>query len=115
MNNDNLENISKGLNEVMLNMMVKCMLNPENKDFYIGTLTLHKVSELFKRADADIPEIFWAAYSIAENAHAEQQRKHKTLYEEFYEDTTTANNVCPECDCPNFVPGVKCPNCDYVD
>ena len=45
--NNNLQHISKGLDEVMIDITVKCMLNPDNKDFYIGTLTLDKVKSLF--------------------------------------------------------------------
>lgn len=50
--------------DVMVNMTVKCMLNPENKDFYIKSLTLEKASAIINK-DSDAADTFWAAYHIA--------------------------------------------------
>ena len=50
--------------DVMVNMTVKCMLNPKNKDFYIKSLTLEKVSAIISE-DSDLASTFWTAYHIA--------------------------------------------------
>ena len=124
-----LEHISEGLDKLMVDITVRCMLNPNNKDFYIGTLTLDKVKSMFAEmndADLEILDIFWSAYSIAEAKYLEEQRLLKEYNEAIAEeiehyvpiDFSAVNeilHVCPECGCRDYVQGVRCPNCDYVD
>lgn len=50
--------------DVMVNMTVKCMLNPQNKDFYIKSLTLEKLSDIINE-DNDLADTFWTALHIA--------------------------------------------------
>lgn len=104
-NNTTLQHISSGLDELMIDMTVKCMLNPENKDFYIGTLTLDKVKSMFVEmndADLDILTVFWSAFSRAQ-----------ALYLDMPESNDS--DICPECGCRFYLQGVACPNCDYVE
>lgn len=128
--NNNLQHISKGLDELMIDITVKCMLNPENKDFYIGTLTLDKVKSMFVEmndADLDILTVFWSAFSRAQTKYLEEEQDLIQEYEKSCELDNIAceyakhgNNsyygtVCPECGCRFYIPGVACPNCDYVE
>lgn len=103
-------NISKSLDQVMVDITVSCMLNPENPDFYIGTLTLDKVQSLFAEMDnpsTDIVSIFWKAFHIASAKYKEQ---HPTF--EMPKDTV----MCPEChNLLGYVRGLRCPNCDYIE
>ena len=113
--NNNLQHISKGLDEVMIDITVKCMLNPDNRDFYIGTLTLDKVKALFIEMnipDTDISTVFWSAFSRAQALYLEMT-KSDDLPEE--DDSIDDSDICPECGCRTFVSGVRCPNCDYED
>lgn len=117
----------KGLDQVMVNFLVRAMLNPNNKDFYIKNLTLHNIAEMFTAMNNrghDISDVFWTAYDIAEGTYLQQKYLERKANEEqdLVQECLDAcvakqNNVtyCPECGCLDFVPGVKCPNCDYVD
>lgn len=65
-----MEHISKSLNIVMKNIMVKCMLNPENKDFYIKNLTKEKLEEYIEQYSKISPsaeEVLRTAYNEALN------------------------------------------------
>lgn len=87
------------IDSVMVNITVNCMLNPNNKDFYIGNLTEDKVDKILSNADIETINIFNTARSIAEDIYA-------------------SDNVCPMCGCTHklgYVKGVHCPNCDYVE
>ena len=108
-----MENISKSLDKILVDITVKQMLNPENKDFFIGKLTLDKVQSLFAEKDnANISaiDIFWRALHIAET-------KYKAQLADLAK--ATFNRIsCPECGCAQtsgYVPGVRCPNCDYIE
>lgn len=106
--------ISEPLDKVMIDITVKAMLNPDNPDFYIGSLTLDKVASLFAEMDnpsTDTVTLFWKAFHIASAKYKEQQEELEHLIE-------FANAHCPECGCsPNlgYKPGVRCPNCDYIE
>ena len=66
--NNNLQHISVGLDEVLTDMLTRCMLNPDNKDFYIGNLTLDKVKQYFAEMpqdDVSVASVFWSAFSSA--------------------------------------------------
>ena len=65
--------------DVMVNMTVKCMLNPKNKDFYIKSLTLEKASAIIN-ADSGLAATFWTAYHIA---HEELVKEEFAKYCEF--------------------------------
>lgn len=107
MKNSTLQHISKGLDEVLTDILVKCMLNPNNKDFYIGNLTLGRVKQYFvemPKDDVTVDTVFWNAYSRAE-----------ALFEEEQPVLEECRGTCPECGCQNYVQGVTCPNCDYVE
>ena len=119
----NLKKVSKGINTILVNMMVKCMLNPDNKDFYLGNLSLEKVEHFFKTMpqDDEVADVFWSAYSIAEPKYLEEKRRVEEGY--IFADSklqsilseTPIWHICPECGCRDYVSGVACPNCDYVD
>lgn len=54
------------LDKIFVKMTVTSMLNPENKDLYVGNLTLEKVeSILSKETDDNFVDMFWTAYNIA--------------------------------------------------
>lgn len=114
-----LEHISKSLDQVMVDITVRCMLNPDNKDFYIGDLTLEKVKGMFVEMndpDLDILTVFWKAYHIAETEYLKQQKEQKDLIEEYIKSHQKHTDCCPECGCPaslGYISGIKCPNCDY--
>lgn len=106
---NNLVNISNSLDQIMVDITVRQMLNPDNKDFYIGTLTLDKVASMFaemNKAEIAISEIFWQAYGIA-------QQEYKTTLA--YEKVEEPSDACPKCGCNNYIAGVACPNCEYIE
>ena len=107
-----MEKLTKSIDQTMVSMLTKCMLNPSNKDFYIGSLTLEKVQTIFNEInDSEFASVFWTAYSIAQAEYIKEQK-----FIEFLD--TYAETQCPECGCytyQGYVPGVKCPNCDYVE
>ena len=106
--------ISKPLDTVMIDITVKAMLNPDNPDFYIGSLTLDKVASLFAEMDnpsTDTVTIFWKAFHIASAKYKEQKEELEHLIK-------FVNTHCPECGCSSILgykPGVRCPNCDYIE
>jgi hypothetical protein len=72
-------------NNVLVNLTVKCMLNPNNKHFYIGTLTLEKAAEIVNGI-SDCAETFWTAYHIASKEYNEQvelEKARKAFEEDF--------------------------------
>ena len=131
-NNNNLQHISNGLDEILTNMLTRCMLNPKNKDFYIGNLTLDKVKQYFvemPQDDVSVASVFWNAYSRAEGQYLKEQAELKALTDTYHNDCISAHeleklyylenkynttHMCPECgNNIGYVPGVRCPNCDY--
>ena len=80
-----MKTLNPYLNNVLVDMTVKCMLNPNNKHFYIGTLTLEKAAEAIK-FNSDCAETFWTAYHIASKEYNEQvefERARKAFEEDF--------------------------------
>lgn len=111
-----LEHVSKNLNSILVNMMVRCMLNPDNKDFYLDNLSLEKVEHFFKTMpqDDEVADVFWSAYSIAEPQFI-KQREQLAIENDYFGVVNEFEDTCPECGCRDYVSGVACPNCDYVD
>lgn len=102
-----MEHIQNSLSNCLKSLMVQCMLNPNNKDFYIGTLTIERVQQiLLNFNDPEFTQLFWDAFEVAQaelNCQILAVKHGQTLY------------VCPECRCLDYVPGAKCPNCDYEE
>lgn len=95
------------IDDLFVDITVKQMLNPDNKSFYIGTLTLAQCRELLHDADEGLTHAFWKAFGIAQGIYLEQMHIDKEL--DHFED------ACPECGCTSYVEGCACPNCDYVE
>lgn len=113
--NNNLTHVSEGLDEILTNMLVRCMLNPDNKDFYIGTMTLDKVRQYFAEmphGDTSVASVFWNAYSRAEAEYLNDNTPCQGLE---YPLDLVEIGTCPECGCRDYIQGVACPNCDYVE
>lgn len=115
--NNNLQHISEGLDQLMVNMLVNCMTNPDNKDFYIGNFTLGKLKTYFAEmpsGDVSVDDIFWTAFGIAQAKYLKEQIEiaQENDYTGVINDYTS---TCPECGCRDYIPGVACPNCDYVE
>lgn len=62
----------KSIKNLFIEMTVKSMLNPENKDFYIKHLSLDKVEQMLSGEDNDLVACFWSAYCIAQAKYLEQ-------------------------------------------
>lgn len=125
--------ISEPLDKVMIDITVKQMLNPNNPDFYIGSLTLDKVASLFAEMnDAGISavDIFWKAFHIAKAKYKKQQEELENAYDkdvtldniacEFgkHHNNSYYGKTCSNCGCTaqlGYVSGVRCPNCDYIE
>lgn len=52
--------------QVLTNLMVKSMLNKDNTDFYIGTMTMGKLKQLMED-DKESANVLWNAFCIAQN------------------------------------------------
>lgn len=52
--------------KVLTNLMVKSMLNKDNADFYIGTMTMGKLKQLMED-DKESANVLWNAFCIAQN------------------------------------------------
>lgn len=131
---------TKSLDKVMIDLLVEQMLNPNNKDFYIGNLTIEQVKELFVEMQQDcidITTVFWTALSVAQATLIAEQEYEEQLIKEYeeiciLEDMACeyakhGNNsyygdfkyvkldpVCPNCGCTitqGYRDGVPCPNC----
>ena len=122
-----MNNIQNELNDIMVNITVRCMLNPKNKHFYLGSMKLHEIVEMFNTIPEEIRDnaisCFWTAYAIASvKYNAEQKEVLQTIkdiddiicvIDEQLEKCRQSS--CPECGCTDtlgYVSGIKCPNCD---
>jgi hypothetical protein len=108
MKNNELTLVKNIVKEVFIDITVKQMLNPHNRDFYIGTLTLAKTKSLLKDADEGMSDAFWTAFGIAQAAYLAQKILDNCQYH-------THEDGCPECGCTTYVEGCVCPNCDYIE
>jgi hypothetical protein len=101
-----MEHISKSTTNTLQNLMVKCMLNPNNKDFYIGYLTTERVEQLLTTfSDEEFTEMFWSAFEIAQAKFIKELSSIESSFE----------NACPVCCCTTYSFGAKCPNCDFEE
>lgn len=64
----------KSLDRAMVDITINCMLNPNNKDFYIGTLTKEKREKFLRNLDVESSIIFKTAYQLAYNIYTTQQK-----------------------------------------
>lgn len=92
--------------QIMINFMVKSMLNPSNKSFYIGSLTLETLNRVIN-GDSEMAEVVFNALAIAQARYMAELEERLT--------STHTENICPECGCQHYYTGVVCPNCDYVE
>lgn len=113
-----MEKIGNSLNNVMKNLMIRCMLNPNNKDLYIGTLTIAKVQSILNTInDDEFTDLFWSAFDIAQATliksinHIKYYVHDKPIQARIWK----ASNCCPECGYQNYQQGANCPNCDYIE
>ena len=70
------------LDKVLVDLMVDCMLNPENEELYVGRLSLSKAESLCNNMcnkDTTAIDIFWRAFHIAEEIVRDEQQR----FEEF--------------------------------
>ena len=105
-----MDKLSNSIDNVFKNFMVRCMLNPDNKDFYIGYLTTERVKQLLTTfSDPEFTEMFWSAFEVA------QATLIKQWHSAAYHNEKYMRTVCPECGCSTYNIGAKCPNCDYEE
>lgn len=72
-----MNNINSTIDNVLVDLMVRCMLNPDNKEFYIGNLSMNQVEYLCKtvcKQNTQAIDIFWKAFHIAEATIRDEQR-----------------------------------------
>lgn len=75
------------LDKALTDLLVTQMLNKDNKDFYIGNLTVGQVNDLFiemQQDSIDVSVVFWNAFSVANSALIAQQIEEK-LQKEYEE------------------------------
>ena len=120
-----MEKLSNSLDKVLIDMTVTQMLNPNNKDFYIGNLTLDKVSSLID-GDTYRADILFRALSVIEfkfplvleQIEYERAVAQEMLLEDIAKKVSIYGynlEVCPECGCNTYIDGVRCPNCDHCE
>ena len=98
-----MEKLSNCLDKVVIEMTVKNMLNPNNKDFYIPNITIEKLESLVGE-DEYASHIFFSAFAIAS-----AQIKPRLTFEDWLDC------YCPECGCNTYLSGCRCPNCDHYE
>lgn len=105
-----MEKLTNTLDKVVIEMTVRNMLNPNNKDFYIPNITLEKLESLVGE-DAYASHIFFSAFEIAYKQYLMDIEKYKQMlaFEEFLDC------YCPECGCNTYFTGCVCPNCDHYE
>lgn len=96
-----MEKLTNSIDKVVIDMTVRSMLNPDNKDFYIPNITIEKLERLVN-GDEYAAHIFFSAFAIAS-----AQIKPKLTFEEWLDC------YCPECGCNTYLTGCRCPNCDH--
>lgn len=101
-----MQHILFNSNEQFVQITKACMLNPANKDFYIGNLTLDKLSALIDN-DSNLAEVVFTAFGLAQAEYLPNPIEYTEIVE-----------TCPECGCTahqGYISGIRCPNCDYED
>lgn len=93
--------------QIMINFMVKSMLNPSNKSFYIGSLTLDKLNRIIN-GDSEMAEVVFTAFGIAQARYMAELEERLNSHEHIWVG-------CPECGCTTYIDGCACPNCEYVE
>ena len=87
--------------DVVMDLLIRQMINPSNGDFFVKNLTLGRIQKhLDFMNDKDYDKLFFKAFEIAK----------KVVEEQKYEQ-----GACPECGCQTYTEGCACPNCDYLD
>lgn len=114
-----MNNINNELNQIMVKATVDCMLNPDNGFFYFPRMKLLDIEKMFNGMPEETRnqavQGFFDAYAIAERRYKEQLKEIEENKPYHADVDYLYDNICPECGCHDFVPGVACPNCDYVD
>ena len=121
-----MNNINNELNQIMINATVRCMLNPDNGFFYLPKMKMLDIEKMFatmpESTRNDAVQGFFTAYHIARNIWEDKQQQINEILDVIDEQLEQLKKHpiekqlrCPECACYGYVPGVKCPNCDYVD
>lgn len=113
-----MEQITNSTNNVLKTMMVRCMLNPNNKDFYIGSLTIERVKHILNEFnDKEFTDMFWSAFEVAQATLIAQMNRVKHIVHDKPKKSKIwqLQGACPNCGCPNYTQGVACPNCDHIE
>ena len=97
---------------IMTSFMVKSMLNPSNKSFYIGSLTLETLNRVID-GDSEMAEVIFTAFGIAQARYLAELEENACLIES--DRAYDIQHTCPECYAQGYVTGCACPNCDYVE
>ena len=126
-----MEKLTDCLDKVVIDITVRNMLNPNNKDFYIPNITLEKLESLVGE-DEYASQIFWSAFAIASAeyravAHPylpHLQYSEHTIFDgcclecgctTHFTDYIDTLDCCPECGCTSYLFGLCCPNCDHYE
>ena len=100
-----MEKLTNTLDKVVIEMTVRNMLNPNNKDFYIPNITIEKLESLVGE-DAYASHIFFSAFAIAS---AQIKPVVKASFQEFIDC------YCPKCGRNAYFSNGHCPNCDHYE
>lgn len=108
------------LNNVFVELTVRSMLNPNNKDFYIGNLTVDKVNRLLHNTHEKLVDAFWTAFGIAHSKFVKEKIELEAEREQMLEALHDKHikMVCPMCACSEaqgYTEDCACPNCEYIE
>lgn len=99
--------------EAMVNTTISCMLNPDNKDFYLGNMTLDKLASLIDY-DSEVADCIFSALEIATPIYL-GWREAVAQAERFSHECEAHKHICPHCGAQGYESFVKCPNCDFYE
>lgn len=114
----NLKHISTALEDAIIDILVRQMINPNNKQFYIKSLTLGKIkAHLDFINDKAYTPLFFKATELAKLVTSEQDSVEYSTEESGFvqNEIKQIRQTCPECGCKDYILGLVCPNCDYED